>query len=302
MKLPLVVSEEIKQALSAGQAIVALESTLITHGLPKPMNLEVALALENDIRTANAIPATICLIDGAIKVGLSADELAALAESNESIKASTRDLAYALASKKTAGTTVAATMHCAKLAGIDIFATGGIGGVHRGVTETFDISTDLIELARTPVNVVCSGCKNILDIEMTLEFLETHAVPVVAFGQQKFPAFYARESYLQAPMSVTTVAEAAAMIRQQRALGLNSSVVIANPVPKGQALPFDDIEQLIEQALTEAKQQHITGKATTPFLLQTLVRLGGSTVTDANIALLRNNARLAAEIARELLI
>lgn len=299
-QLPLCFSAEVADAISDGQPIVALESTVITHGLPRPLNLEVAQALEQDVRAEGAVPATICLQGGQIKVGLTADELFALAEAEDVVKASTRDLAYVLATENTASTTVAATMHCARLAGISMFATGGIGGVHRGASDTFDISADLLELARTPVNVVCAGCKSILDLEKTLEFLETQAVPVIGYGQQQLPAFYSRESHLQLTMRVDSPKEAAEVITQQRALQLTSGILITNPVPKAQALAFTEVEQLIEHALDLARQQRITGKATTPFLLQTLAELGGRQITDANIALIRNNATVAAKIARAL--
>lgn len=296
----LVFSEEVAQAKAEKKPIVALESTIISHGMPYPENVQTAKAVEQIIRDRGAVPATIAIIDGKIKIGLTDDELELLGTSRDVEKVSRRDLPYVVAMKKHGATTVAGTMICAEMSGIRVFATGGIGGVHRGAEQTMDISADLQELARTNVAVVCAGAKSILDLGLTLEYLETHGVPVIGYQTDVLPAFYSRTSPFRVGYRLDSVEEIAQFIETKWKLGLNGGVVIANPVPKEEELEESYITAIIEQALKEAEKQHITGKAVTPFLLDHVKTLTGGKSLKANIALVKNNAALAADLAREL--
>ena len=290
---------EVAQALAEHRPVVALESTIITHGMPYPQNIEVAQRVEAEIRDAGAIPATIAIMDGRIRVGLDGDTLEELASTpaERVMKLSRADLAACLALRRTGATTVAATMICADLAGIATFATGGIGGVHRGADTSFDISADLHELARRPVTVVAAGAKAILDLPKTLEVLETLGVPVIAFGQDQLPAFWSRESGLAAPLRMDDPAEIAAAARLRRELGLEGGQLVVNPIPSEAEIPRAEMIPVVEQALSEAAAQGIAAKAVTPFLLQRIYELTKGRSLDANIALVLNNARLAARIA-----
>lgn len=290
-------SEEVKKAKKENKPIVALESTIISHGMPYPQNVETAKEVEEIIRQYGATPATIAIIDGIIRIGLSDDELEFLAKSNEIEKASRRDLPFLISKKKNGATTVAATMICAKLAGIDVFVTGGIGGVHREAETTMDISADLQELAVTNVAVICAGAKSILDIGLTLEYLETHGVPVVGFNTDLLPAFYTRTSPFEVNYRVNSPEEAAALIKTKWELGLQGGVVIANPIPKQEALEEAYITNVIEKAIHEAKEKNIVGKYVTPFLLGKIKELTEGTSLTANIALVKNNAEVGAKIA-----
>ena len=294
-------SPEIAEARSAKKPVVALESTIITHGMPYPSNVETARSVEEAVREMGACPATIAVLDGRFRVGLSGDEIDRLGRlSGGVVKASRRDLSAVAARRGSAGTTVAATMFIASLAGIEIFATGGIGGVHRGAEETFDISADLVELSRTRVAVVCAGAKSILDIGKTLEFLETQGVAVVGYRTDEFPAFYARSSGFKLEHRCDGLHDLARMIRLQRDIG-PGGLLIANPVPAEHALEEAAIEGRIAEAVKEAKAQGVGKKEATPFLLQRVVELTGGQSLTANIALIRNNAMLAAQAAAELM-
>ncbi len=294
------IAPEIAEARAQRKPIVALESTIITHGMPYPRNVETAQMVEDAVRSAGAVPATIAVVDGRIRVGLDAKEIDRLGQlSGGVVKASRRDLAPVAARHGSAGTTVAATMFIAEQAGIEIFATGGIGGVHRGAAETFDISADLVELSRTRVAVVCAGAKSILDIEKTLEFLETQGVAIVGYRCDEFPAFYARSSGFRLEHRCDGLRDLAQMIRYQRAIG-PGGLLIANPVPEDQALEQAMIERRIAEAVAEAKEQGVGQKEATPFLLQRVVELTGGRSLEANVALIRNNAILAAQTAVEL--
>jgi pseudouridine-5'-phosphate glycosidase len=288
---------EVAEALAAGRGVVALESTIITHGLPAPKNLEVARDLEAEARAGGAVPATIALLDGRICIGLADDELERLAGSTEVAKVSRADLPAVLADGTSGATTVAATRICAALAGIRVFGTGGLGGVHRGAETSFDISADLQELGRTPVAVVCAGAKAILDLPKTLEVLETLGVPVIGYGCDELPAFYSRDSGLPVPLRRDSAAEVAEVMALKWQLGLGGGLVVANPIPEAAAIPAAQIAGHIETALAEAAQQGLQGKAVTPFLLARLEALTGGASLAANIALVRSNVRLAAEIA-----
>lgn len=290
---------EVAQAQAAGQPVVALESTIITHGMPYPENIEMAQRVEATIRDAGAVPATIAVMDGRIRVGLDGDALEELASTpaEQVMKLSRADLAACLALRRTGATTVAATMICADLAGIATFATGGIGGVHRGAETSFDISADLQELARRPVTVVAAGAKAILDLPKTLEVLETLGVPVIAFGQDQLPAFWSRDSGLAAPLRMDDPAQIAAAARLRRALGLEGGQLVVNPIPAEAEIPRAEMIPVVEQALADAAAQGIAAKAVTPFLLQRIFELTQGRSLAANIALVLNNARLAAEIA-----
>lgn len=290
------VSPEIRAAIDRGGAVVALESTIITHGMPYPDNVATARDVEAVVRAAGAIPATIAVIDGTARIGLASDVLDRLGQ-GDSRKASRRDLAVVMAQGGSAGTTVAATMFLAAKAGIPIFATGGIGGVHRGAEASFDISADLLELAASPVAVICAGAKSILDIGKTLEVLETQGVPVIGYQTDDFPAFYARSSGWPLEHRCETPAALARVIAAQRALGVRGGLLIANPIPAEHALPEAEIEATIARAVADAAAEGIVGKAVTPFLLGRILALSGGRSLAANIALIRNNARLAAEIA-----
>lgn len=293
----LVLSPEVAAARAAGRPVVALESTIISHGMPWPENLAMAQEVEALIRDHGAVPATIAVLGGRIRIGLAEAELRLLARSPDAMKLSRRDLPYAVATGRVGATTVAATMICARLAGIEVFVTGGIGGVHRGAQTSFDISADLQELARTPVAVVCAGAKSILDLPLTLEYLETHGVPVLSIGQENFAAFYTPDSGLKADFRIDSPAEQARFIRTQWALGLAGGVVISNPVPAGQAMPRAQIEAITAQALAEAAAQGITGKAVTPFLLARIKALTGGQSLATNIALVKHNAVAGARLA-----
>lgn len=291
------VAAEIREALAAGQAVVALESTIITHGMPYPQNVETARSVEAIIRAAGAVPATIALVAGRIKAGLDADALERIGSADHAVKASRRDLAAGIVAKATGGTTVAATMAVAARIGIAVFATGGIGGVHRGAAETFDVSADLTELAATPVAVVCAGCKSILDIAKTLEVLETNGVPVLGYRTNEMPAFFSRTSGHRVDHRFETAAELAAVIATERRLGLASGILIANPIPEADALPAELMEARIEAACREAETAGIARKAVTPFLLERINAVTDGKSLQANIALIKNNAALAAAIA-----
>ena len=294
------ISPEVAQARASMRPLVALESTIITHGMPYPRNVETAREVEDAVRSAGAAPATIAVIDGRFKIGLEPAEIERLGElSGGVVKASRRDLAALVARKGSAGTTVAATMFVAELAGIEIFATGGIGGVHRGAEETFDISSDLAELARTRVAVVCAGAKSILDIEKTLEFLETQGVAIVGYRCDEFPAFFARSSGVKLDHRCDGLRDLARMIRLQRDIG-PGGLLIANPIPETFAMEERAIEQRIAEAVAEAREQGVGRKEATTFLLQRVVELTGGRSLEANIALIRNNAILAAQTAVEL--
>lgn len=294
-------SGEVQTALQSGQAVVALESTIIAHGLPWPQNLQCAQRLEAIVRAHDAVPATIAVLGGRIKIGLSAAELDYLAQGQQQgkqiAKLSRRDLAIVLARQADGATTVAGTMLCAHLAGIRVFATGGIGGVHRGAEQSFDISADLSELGRTPVTVVCAGAKSILDLPKTLEVLETQGVPVIGYGTDEFPAFYQRSSGLPVDTRVDTPVQAADLIRRQHQLGLQTGLLITVPISSTAAIADEQAEAWIEQALQDATAQGISGKASTPFLLARIVALSGGQSLQANLALVENNTRVAAQIA-----
>ncbi len=294
---PLSLSPEVAAALAAGRPVVALESTIVTHGMPWPANVETARAVEAEVRAGGAVPATIAVMGGAIRVGLPEGELDALGRAQGVRKLSRADLAFCLASGETGATTVAATMICAHLAGIAVFATGGIGGVHRGAEATWDVSADLQELARTPVTVVAAGAKAILDIPKTLEVLETLGVPVIAYGQDGFPAFWSRESGLRAPLRADTPEAVAAAHRMRRRLGLAGGQLVANPIPPEAEIPRAEIVPAIEAALAEASAARVAAKDVTPFLLDRLNAITAGRSLAANIALVRANARLAAAVA-----
>lgn len=296
MTYPLRLSAEV--AAAQGRPIVALESTIITHGMPFPQNVAAARAVEAEVRKAGAIPATIAVMGGEILIGLNDQELEALGQAQDVMKLSRADLAACLAMGKTGATTVAATMICAHLAGISVFATGGIGGVHRGAENSFDISADLIELATTPVTVVCAGAKAILDIPKTLEYLETHGVPVITYGQDDFPAFWSRSAGIKSPLRMDDVDLIAKSAQMRARLGLNGGQLVANPIPAADEIPFDQISPIIEAALRDA--QGIAAKSVTPFLLDRMYDKTKGRSLDANIALVLNNARLGAAIARAL--
>jgi pseudouridine-5'-phosphate glycosidase len=290
-------SAEVAAALTAGRPVVALESTIITHGMPYPQNLDMARGVEQLIRAQGATPATIAVMDGQLMIGLEDEQLETLAQRSDAAKLSRADMAICMAQGGTGATTVAATMIAARLAGIEVFATGGIGGVHRGAELSFDVSADLQELAQTPVTVVAAGAKAILDIPKTLEMLETLGVPVIAYGQDSLPAFWSATSALAAPQRLDTPAEIAAAHRMRAALGLPGGQLIANPVPLADEIPHAEIAPIIEQALSEAEAQGITAKSVTPFLLSRIFELTDGRSLTTNIALVRNNARLASEIA-----
>lgn len=290
-------SREVAEALAKGGPIVALESTIITHGMPYPANLETALAVEEVVRQNGAVPATIAVIDGELRAGLEHAELEALAQAKGVVKASGRDLAVAMVRKASAGTTVSATMLLAELAGIDIFATGGVGGVHRGAEQSFDISADLTELGRTKTAVVCAGVKSILDIAKTLEYLETQRVPVIAYGTDEFPAFFTRTSGFKADHRLDTAEEIAGAMHLHHKLGTGTGLLIANPIPEAAALSNDFIDGTIADAVREADERGIGRKELTPFLLARINELSKGESLKANIALVKNNAALAARMA-----
>ncbi|MES2741437.1 MAG: pseudouridine-5'-phosphate glycosidase [Pseudomonadota bacterium] len=294
----LLFSPEVAAARAAGTPIVALESTIISHGMPYPHNAQMAREVEQIIRDGGAVPATIAIIGGRICIGLSDQQLELLATSPEAMKVSRRDLPYVLSQSLLGATTVAATMICAELAGIAVFVTGGIGGVHRGAETSFDISADLQELARTSVAVVCAGVKSILDIGLTLEYLETHGVPVVSVGQPDFPAFFTRESGFKADFQIDSAAGQASFIQTKWRLGLKGGVVISVPVPPADAMPKEEIDTITLRALAEARDGAVQGKQVTPFLLARIKQLTQGRSLATNIALVKNNARAGAALAR----
>ena len=295
--LPIAYSQEVAAARARAAPLVALESTIITHGMPYPGNLDMARSVESIIRAEGAVPATIAVIDGVLHIGLETAQLEALAQTDGAMKLSRADLAFAIAERRTGATTVAATMIAAARAGIRVFATGGIGGVHRKAEETFDISADLEELSRTGVIVVCAGPKAILDIPKTLEVLETRGVPVVSYDSPVFPAFWSRDSGLPSPLMLNSPAAIANFQKTRDQLGVDGGMLIANPVPAESEIPREEMEIYITRALDNAERDEIAGKEVTPYLLDALFRLTDGRSLATNIALVENNARLAAEIA-----
>ncbi|MBR0041084.1 MAG: pseudouridine-5'-phosphate glycosidase [Oscillospiraceae bacterium] len=292
------ISPEVQAALEGGQPVVALESTIISHGMPYPKNVETALRVEQTIRDNGAVPATIAVIGGRLKAGLSREEIEYLGKAGRAVaKASRRDLPALVARGADGATTVTTTMIIAHMAGISIFATGGIGGVHRGAETTMDISADLEELAQTPVMVVCAGAKSILDLGLTLEYLETKGVPVIGYGTDELPAFYTRKSGFGVDYRADSPEELAAMFRAQRDLGYRGGMLVTNPIPEEYAMPKEVIDAAIEQALAECEAQGVHGKETTPFLLARVVELTGGESLESNIRLVLNNAALAAKTA-----
>ncbi len=291
------VKPEVAEAIKAGKAVVALESTIISHGMPYPKNVETALKVEQIIRDHGAVPATIAILGGKLKVGLSADEIEYLGKAKEVVKTSRRDIPFIVAKKLDGATTVASTMILAALAGIKVFATGGIGGVHRGAQETFDISADLQELAHTNVAVICAGAKSILDIGLTLEYLETNGVPVVGYGTDELPAFYTRRSGFGVDYRVDTSEELAAALKAKWDLGLEGGLVVANPIPEAYEMDFDVINEAINVAVLEAEREGIKGKESTPFLLARVKELTGGDSLESNIELVYNNAKVGAQLA-----
>ena len=293
------IAVDVKDALQTGRPIVALESTIISHGMPYPRNVETAVTVEDTIRDNAAVPATIAILGGRLKVGLSATEIEYLGKKGQDvIKCSRRDLPFSVSRQQDGATTVAATMIIAAMAGIRVFATGGIGGVHRGVEDTMDISADLEELARTNVAVVCAGVKSILDIGRTLEYLETKGVPVVGYQTDTLPAFYSRDSGFAVDYRVDSAAEVAAALRTKWSMGLDGGMLVGVPIPEQHALAKEKIDAVIIEAIAAMQQQGITGKDTTPFLLASIVERTGGESLDANIELVMNNATVAAEIAK----
>jgi pseudouridine-5'-phosphate glycosidase len=292
------VSEEVRAALEQGRPVLALESTIIAHGLPRPRNVEVALQAQAEARSAGVVPATVGVLEGRLCIGLEDGQIEALGSAEGVLKVSRRDLAHALASGKLGATTVCGTMVAARLAGIRVFATGGIGGVHRGGEGSMDVSADLLELSRSPVIVVSAGAKAILDLARTLEVLETHGVPVVGYQTGEFPAFYSRASGLPLDLRADTPEEVAGLFRAQRELGLEQGILVANPIPAASEIPRERLEGFLATALAEAARQGVRGQRVTPFLLSRLLELSRGRSLEANIALLLNNVRLGCAIAR----
>lgn len=297
MKYYVEIHPTIQKAIFENKPVVALESTIISHGMPYPDNVAMALQVEDVILNEGATPATIAIIDGIIKVGLTHDEIEYLAKAKDVLKVSKRDFAYAISQKRTGATTVSATMIIAEMAGLQVFATGGIGGVHRGATETFDISRDLEELSHVNVCVVCAGAKSILDLGLTLEYLETKGVEIIGYQTKKLPAFYTRDSEFEVDYQLDTPEEIANLIYAKWDMGLKGGVVVANPIPKAYSLDALVINQAIDQALLEANKKQIKGKDTTPFLLSKVKEITGGESLASNIELMKNNAKLAAQIA-----
>ncbi len=291
------ISAEVQTALASGQGVVALESTIITHGMPYPTNRDTAMAVEQAVREAGCVPATIAVLNGIPTIGLDDEKLEQLARSDNAMKLSRADLAMAVSKGVNGSTTVAATMILAHLAGIKVFATGGIGGVHQGAAESFDISADLHELAKTPVCVVSAGAKAILDIPKTLEVLETLGVPVLAFGQVNFPAFWSRDSGLAAPLNINSVDEVVSFMQARQTMNIEGGILIGNPVPEADEIPSSKMNGFIEQAVTEAQEQGISGKAVTPWLLGRIVDISDGASLVTNQALIINNAKLAGQLA-----
>jgi pseudouridylate synthase len=294
-------SDEVRAALADNKPLVALESTIITHGMPFPRNVETARQVEADIREEGAVPATIALMDGKIMVGLGDDDLDRLAQATDVMKCSRADLTFALSTGQFGATTVAATMMAAHAAGLKVFATGGIGGVHKGAEESFDVSADLDELARTPVCVVSAGAKALLDIPKTLEVLETKGVPVIAYGTEELPAFWSRQSGIKAPYSLNSPSEIGALLEIRERFEDHGGVLIANPVPQANEIPRSEMTGYIDAAIRKAEMENVKGKDVTPFVLGTILDLTHGRSLETNIALVRNNARLAARIAAELI-
>jgi len=295
------IAPEVKAAILAGRPVVALESTIISHGMPYPQNAETALLVERTIRENGAVPATIAILGGRLKAGLSEDEIEYLAKAGTAVaKVSRRDLPVLLAAGGDGATTVTTTMMIAHMAGIKVFATGGVGGVHRGAEKTMDISADLEELARTPVMVICAGAKSILDLGLTLEYLETHGVPVLGYQTRELPAFYTRESGFTVDAQVDTPKELADIYKAQRALGSDTGLLVCNPIPEKYAMDKAVIDAAIDEAVAESIRLGIHGKDTTPFLLEKVKELTGGDSLEANIHLVLNNAELAAKVAREM--
>ena len=294
------IKPEVAEALAQGKPVVALESTIISHGMPYPQNVETALNVEKIIRENGAVPATIAIIGGRLKAGLTPEEIEYFGKKGQAIhKASRRDVAMLCARGEDGATTVTTTMMIAHMAGIQIFATGGIGGVHRGAETTMDISADLEELSQTPVMVVCAGAKSILDLGLTLEYLETKGVPVIGYGTEELPAFYTRQSGFSVDYRVDTPAELAAAFRASRDMGLKGGMLVTNPIPQEYAMPLDTINAAIDQAIAESREKGIHGKATTPFLLARVAELTGGDSLASNIRLVYNNAAVAAQTAVE---
>lgn len=293
-------AQEVREALEERRPVVALETTILSHGMPYPKNVETAVQVERIVREEGAIPATIAVLGGRIRIGLNREELEYFGTAENILKLSRADLPYAVASGKDGATTVAATMLCANLSGIRVFATGGVGGVHRGVERTMDVSADLEELARTPVAVVCAGVKALLDLPRTLEALETRGVPVVAYGTNEFPAFWSRSSGLPAPIRCDSPAEIAVFLREKQALRIESGTLVCNPITKADEIPFEEMARYIERAVDDASKSGVSGKAVTPWLLDRVLQLTHGKSLEANVALVKNNARLAARIAGEL--
>ncbi len=291
------IKPEVSEALKAGKPVVALESTIIAHGMPYPKNVETAIKVEEVIKEGGAVPATIAIIDGRIKIGLTKEEIEYLGTADNVMKVSRRDFPLVIAKKLDGATTVAGTMIAASMAGIKLFVTGGIGGVHRGAGESFDISADLEELKMTDVAVVCAGVKSILDIGATLEYLETAGVPVVTFGADEFPAFYSRRSGFAAECRIDEAKDVAEMLRAKEALGLRGGMLIACPVPEEDEIPYEKMDGVIKEALAECEKQGVKGKRITPFLLSKVKDLTEGSSLEANIKLVLNNARIGAEIA-----
>lgn len=291
------IKPEVAEALKAGKPVIALESTIISHGMPYPKNVETALAVEKVIRDAGVMPATIAIINGMIKIGLTEEEVEYMATAKNVLKVSRRDFPLVLSKKLDGATTVAGTMMAAEAAGINLFVTGGIGGVHRGAGETHDISADLEELKNTNVAVVCAGCKSILDIPGTLEYLETSGVPVITYGTDEFPAFFSRESGKKSDCRLDSTKEIADLITTKFTCGLNGGVLVANPIPAEDEIPFEKMDAVIKQALKECDEQGVTGKRITPFLLSKVKDLTEGKSLEANIKLVLNNAKVGAEIA-----
>ncbi|HEY5122923.1 MAG TPA: pseudouridine-5'-phosphate glycosidase [Ignavibacteria bacterium] len=294
------ITEEVKTALAENKPVVALESTIISHGMPYPQNFEMAMEVENVVRNNNAIPATIAIIRGIIKVGLTNADIEFLSSEKDILKASRRDIPVIISQKLSAATTVSATMICANIASLKIFATGGIGGVHRNAQQTFDISADLTELAQTPIVVVSAGIKSILDIGLTLEYLETLGVPVIGYKTEEFPAFYTRDSGYKVNYRLDTPEEIANVFITKQKLGLNGGIIIANPIPEKYSVDKKLIDTAIDKALKSAEKKGVKGKDVTPFLLSEIKNITKGESLDANIKLVLNNAKLAAEISRYL--
>jgi len=293
----LVIHREVEKALLENMPVVALESTIIAHGMAYPHNVETAREVERIVRDEGAVPATIAIIDGKISIGLDDSELEMLATSREVRKASRRDIAVITARGLNGATTVSATMFCAFLAHIPVFVTGGIGGVHRGASSTFDVSADITELARTPVAVVCAGAKSILDLPLTLEKLETYGVPVLGYETDEFPSFYSRKSGLAVDCRVESAEEVAAIMKMKWSLGIEGGIIVANPIPESDEIPSEEIESFTAKALDDAYTDGVRGKALTPYLLDRIYRLTEGRSLKANIALVKNNARIGARIA-----